>query len=140
LNFLHAIWFDRIPQATLDLIIENINANLKKHGLQKPIDLENGSLWFDADFWNKEISEQEKQKFIELFNKILTSHKDYPVKLTNWNITFHETSENAKSSIPASAMFDIWEFANRTLWTDPVFQATLNLAKSDEKNSNTSIS
>jgi hypothetical protein len=77
------------------------------------------------------MSEQEKQKFIELFNRMLTGRKGYPVKLKNWIITFHDTKENAKNSIPANAIFDIWEFANNKLWSDPVFQAMLNLSNTE---------
>jgi hypothetical protein len=62
---------------------------------------------------------------------MLTSSKEYPVKLKNWMITFHTTKEDAKNSIPANALFDIWEFANRNLWLDPVFQAMMNLSKQD---------
>jgi hypothetical protein len=49
LNFIHQIGFDTLPQTTTDTIIANINANLVKYGLQRPIDLENGSLGFDMD-------------------------------------------------------------------------------------------
>jgi hypothetical protein len=133
LNFLHAIWFDKIPQATLNTIIVNINANPQKYGLQKPIDLENGSLWFDFDLWNKNIDEPEKQKFIEIFNKMLTSSNEYPIKLENWIITFHTSPDNAKNSIPANTMFDIWDFANKSLWVDPIFQAMMNLSKWKDK-------
>jgi hypothetical protein len=132
LNFLHAIWIDRIPQATLNIIIANINANPVKYGLQKPIDLENGSLGFDMDLWNKNISEQEKQKFIELYNKILTWSKTYPVKLENWRMQFFDSPENAKANVPANAMFDIWMFANRSLWTLPVVKAMMNLEEKEE--------
>jgi hypothetical protein len=131
LNFLHAIWIDRIPQATLNTIIANINANLTRYGLQKPIDLDNASLGFDFDLWNKDISELEKQKFIELYNKILTWNKTYPVRLENWRIQFFDSHEAAKANIPANAMFDIWAFANIRLWTEPTFQAMMNLSKND---------
>jgi hypothetical protein len=62
-----------------------------------------------------------------LFNKMLTGSREYPVKLTNWNITFHHSAEDAKNSIPANALFDIWEFANIMLWTDKVFMIMQNL-------------
>jgi hypothetical protein len=120
----------------LEIIIENINKNQKirdQNWITQDIDLANGSLWFDTDLSNKEISDVEKQQFINLFNRIITGNKEYPVKLQNWNITFHTTAENAKENIQANAVFEIWDFININLWTDPTFQAMMNLSTEEDK-------
>jgi hypothetical protein len=101
--------------------------------LQKPIDFENGSLWFDTDLWSRNISELEKQKFIELYNKILTWSREYPVRQTDWNITFHRSLEKARASIDAGFMFDMGEFASRSLWDFPTTKAMMNLEWEESK-------
>lgn len=50
------IWVDEIAQDKLSQIIAMVNLNPVNYGLQRPINLENGSLGFDYDFWNKSIS------------------------------------------------------------------------------------
>lgn len=137
LDFLHGIWFDAIPQTATDTIISSINATPQKYGLAQKIDFENGSLWFDADFWGRAINEQEKQKFIELFNRMVTWSSQYPVKLAGGIIMFYETPENAEANIPASYTFSIGAFVNGHLWAEPVFKAMMNLEnKEDEPNHN----
>jgi hypothetical protein len=133
LNFLHQIGFDAIPQEVTDTIIANINASSNTYWLHKSISPENGSLGFDSDLWNKNISNGEKQKFIELYNKMLTWSREHPVKLINWEIIFYDNLENARAGISTGFTFDIWEFANRSLWSEPVVRAMMNLEKGEDK-------
>ncbi len=134
LDFLHDIWFDRISQSVINTIIENINFAPKKYWLQKRIDFENGSLGFDTDFWSRDISEGEKQKFIALFNRMLKWSPDYPVKYANWVITFHTSPEDAKAGIPAGFTFSIWEFINRNLGANPEYRIMRSLEKWENEN------
>jgi len=71
LKFLNSIWVDEIDQEKLTQIFAMVNINPASYGLQQAIDLENGSLGFDLDFWNKAISYLEKKAFIGFINKML---------------------------------------------------------------------
>lgn len=71
LRFLNSIGVDKIDQDKLAQIIDTVNLNHASYGLQQPIDLENWSLGFDLDFWNKAISFLEKKAFIGFINKML---------------------------------------------------------------------
>jgi len=133
LNFIHEIGFDSIPQATTDTIIANINQAPMTHWITQKIDIPNGCLGFDTDFWNKEISLGEKQKFAELYNKALTWSKEYPIKLVNGKVTFYDSLQNAQAGIPAGFAFNIKEFVNKNLWPAPVIKAMENLGKGDNQ-------
>jgi len=128
LNFLHTIWFDRIPQTILNLLIKTINTNPAKYWLSTQIDLENGILWFTTLTWNKELNAQNMKDFIRLSNCIMSWSAEYPAKYSNWNITFHTSERNAKEHIPANSIFNIEEFVNKNLWVDPTYKAIRNLS------------
>lgn len=136
LKFLGQIWFDRLWQDVINIIVENINSNpsLKnKHWLNANIDFENGLIGFDKDFWNMKVSYKEKEAFISLFNSMLTGNKNYPVKINwSWSIEFYASEQDAQDNKMANALFDIWEFVNRRLGASPVFAIMDNLNKKDE--------
>ncbi|MDD3645948.1 MAG: hypothetical protein PHH06_00910 [Candidatus Gracilibacteria bacterium] len=80
LTFLHSIGFDRVPQSVTDTIIDQINLNKGAYGLNTQIDLKNGVLGFsDAIEGNSPV---EKEKFIRLFNKMISGDPEKPVPLT----------------------------------------------------------
>ena len=133
LDFLHLIWFDLMPPTAIDGIIAAVNATPHKYWLNQKIDFANGSLWFDADFWDREINEHEKQKFIAFFNKMLTWNSEYPVKMNNGITIFYANQEDARNNIPANGFFSIGQFVNRNLWTDPIYRALQNLEKKENE-------
>jgi len=91
LKFFNSIGFDILPKAKTDNLIDFINTRAWKFWLDSKIDLENGNIGFNKDFWNKEISTMEKKHFIELFNKMLWSD------VVDKNIAYGTTSLSIKS-------------------------------------------
>ena len=71
LRFFNSIGLDDINQNTFTQIIDTVNLYPASYGLQQPIDLENGSIGFNLDVWNKQLSLLEKQAFIAFVNKML---------------------------------------------------------------------
>ena len=104
LNFLESIWFTDINQGKLQTIIDFINISPQKYGLQEQINLENGVLWFNRDFWDKNINASEKQAFIKLFNRMLGE------KIVDENIAFDKTT------LSPQAIMRIQVLSNKTTW------------------------
>lgn len=71
LKFFNEIAFDELQQTKTDKLIVHMNVNSWSFGLQHKIDINNWNLWFDKDFWDKEINTAEKVSFIKLFNGML---------------------------------------------------------------------
>ena len=97
LKFLSSIWFDQIPQDVTDSIIETINQwnLLAQFGFQNKIDLANGDLWINLDFDMSKTWFQEKIKFMEFFNILITWDKTKPIdvnSVTVWEPLFKDSN------------------------------------------------
>ncbi len=104
LKFLESIWFTQISQDKLQNIINFINISPQKYWLQEKIDLENWVLWFNKDFWDKNINVSEKQSFIKLFNLIL------------WENIIDENIATNTTSLSLDSISKIQKLSNKTTW------------------------
>lgn len=104
LKFLESIWFTFINQAKLQTILDFININPQTYWLDEKIDLENGVLWFNRDFWDKNINASEKKAFIKLFNRML------------WENIIDENISTGITTLSPQAIMRIQVLSNKTTW------------------------
>lgn len=104
LKFLESIWFTFINQSKLQTILDFININPQTYWLDEKIDLENGVLWFNRDFWDKNINASEKKAFIKLFNRML------------WENIIDENISTGITTLSPQAILRIQVLSNKTTW------------------------
>jgi len=104
LKFLESIWFTFINQAKIQTILDFININPQTYWLDEKIDLENGVLWFNRDFWDKNINASEKKAFIKLFNRML------------WENIIDENISTGITTLSPEAILRIQVLSNKTTW------------------------
>ena len=103
LQFLNDIGFDILSQEKTSTIINAINRNPQKYGLQNKIDFENGELGYNHDFWNKDLATTEKQWFIQFFNKML------------WEPIIDQNIAKKTTSLSPEAIMRLQVLNNRTV-------------------------
>ena len=104
LKFLESIWFTFINQAKLQTILDFININPQTYWLDEKIDLENGVLWFNRDFWDRNINASEKKAFIKLFNRML------------WENIIDENISTGITTLSPQAILKMQVLSNKTTW------------------------
>lgn len=103
LKFFWDIGFDKISKTKSDVVVDFINRDSGKYGLDSKMDFKNGNIWFNKDFWDKEISASEKVEFIKLFNHML------------WSEVVDENIAYGTSSLSIEAIWEIQRLNNRTV-------------------------
>lgn len=103
LKFFGDIGFDRIAKSKSDIIVDYINRNSWKFGLDSKMDFKNWNIGFNKDFWDKEIGSAEKVEFIKLFNRML------------WSEVVDENIAYGTSSLSIEAIWEIQRLNNRTV-------------------------
>lgn len=103
LKFFGDIGFDRIAKSKSDVVVDYINRNSWKFGLDSKMDFKNWNIGFNKDFWDKEISSTEKVEFIKLFNRML------------WSEVVDENIAYGTSNLSIEAIWEIQRLNNRTV-------------------------
>ena len=103
LKFFGDIGFDRIAKSKSDIVVDYINRNSWKFGLDSKMDFKNWNIGFNKDFWDKEISSVEKVEFIKLFNRML------------WSEVVDENIAYGTTCLSIEAIWEIQRLNNRTV-------------------------
>lgn len=130
LTLYNQAWIDIFSNQEIAKMFQNANKNPWKYWLQKPIDLDNCSIWFDIDFWDRDISTLERGKFFETCNRLYTGNPNYPIWYEGGNIVYYSSEEHAINKTIAPVTFNLQEFIRRNLWVTPVNTASRNLETS----------